>query len=149
MLGRILAAATFLLLSPAFSVSFILSLFQPPSLITDSQFGLSLSLLKEFVCYCLIYTDADISLHCTAACSSINTVYGYQCVASFCWWNLSWTYTPSTAVVLRIGNIGHTLLYLCIVLMFGSFLLLPMHILRTCLCFLMSLQSVSTSKLVM
>lgn len=69
---------------------FVLSLLPPlPISISLSHYritvGIFLGLLKEFLCYCLIYTDVDISLHCTAVCNSINIVYGYQCVASSCW----------------------------------------------------------------
>lgn len=46
MVETILVAATFLLLFPSFTVSLLLSLFQSPSLITESQLGVSLSLSK-------------------------------------------------------------------------------------------------------
>lgn len=151
MVERILVAATFLLLFPSFTVSLLLSLFQSPSLITESQLGVSLSLSKYFLCYCLIYTDVDILLHCTAVCSSINVVYWYQCVASFCWSQHRVSCHERTgycygALYQEHGSHLTPPAYCSEYL--GLFLLLPMHIYSIFLCLLMSLQSVNISKLV-
>lgn len=146
-------AGTFLLLSPSFSVFFFLCSFQSPSLITESESGVSLHfiflfILKQFLCYCLIHADIHTSLHCTAVCSRTTTACWCQCAASLCWWFLSWTHTPRAAVVALSGAWATPCRTCMLSWMFGSFLLLPMHILSIFICSLLSLQSGNIFKLV-
>lgn len=137
---------TFHLLSPSFSVFFFLHSFQSLSLLTESQSGVSLSfiflfVLKQFLCFCLIHADIYTSLHCTAVCSRTTTACWCQCVASLCWWFLSWTYTPRAAVLTLSGAWGTPCKTCILSWQFGSFLLLPTLIISIFLCLLLSLQS--------